>query len=172
MSRVAKLRPFFFSSHIIDIRQASDHVFFIVSSASRRDATRRDVPADVDEPLLPVIPGERRKSLPALRKEGSASIRVLCVWRASRVPQRPVFRWREFLIREGPSVKFAPFVRPLPACPDGNGRKASKLVESLERVRCTIENQIQSVAPLNYTECLSLREKRGSRPVAIRRESF
>jgi len=129
------------------------------SCPARRDATRRDVPADVDEPLLPVIPGERRKSLPALRKEGSASIRVLCVWRASRVPQRPVFRSREFLIREGPSVKFAPFVRPLPACPDGNGRKASKLVESLERVRCSIEEQIQSVAPLNYAECPSLREK-------------
>jgi len=72
-------------------------------------------------------------------REGSARAPIhICAYSTRRSLPEICFRSREFLVREGPSMKFAPkFVR---SClSDENGRKASKLVESLERFRSSIK---------------------------------
>jgi len=117
------------------------------------------VPADVDEPLLSIILRGKKFAHAAEERESSASY-TLCVWCASLVPQRSVFRSREFLVREGSNIKFAPkFVRSL----SGYRMETVAKPRNSSRASAAPWRSRYSYSSLNYTKCPSLHEKKAKR---------
>lgn len=136
---------FFLAPRVIDIRQASGLVFFILSRASRRG-----VPMDADEPLLLNL-SEKKFARAAEGRREFARIqeRVLYVRARRAFPEAALRSLRIFNQRKFEYEIRVVFVRRFLSV--RMKTTATRRLGTPERVLST-ERQIQS-PPLNYTEC-------------------
>lgn len=153
--------PFHVSSTYVKLRTTS-----FSSCSARRVASRCGVPVDVEKLLLLVVSGERKKVCSRCGRKGTHPYaRAFCAYgtHRARFPKACPSLARIFNQRRSESVKFrAVFVRFLPVRMETVATRRNPRTCSP-----SIEKQIQSVVPLNYTECPSQREKKRIRDSGI-----